>query len=99
MSMGRQVIFTPQALDHLRWLSIREQRTIVDGVRRHLAENDPAVGSRNKFRLRRASQVADYELRLGDLRVFYRIGGVVLITVIGRKRGSALVVRGKEYIL
>ena len=54
---------------------------------------------RTILRLRRASQVADYELRLGDLRVFYRIEDVVSITVVGRKRGSALVVRGKEYIL
>jgi hypothetical protein len=35
-------------------------------------------------------------LRLEDLRVFYRIEDAdVLITVIGRKRGNALIVKGK----
>jgi hypothetical protein len=35
-------------------------------------------------------------LRLEDLRVFYRIGDAdLLITVIGRKRGNALIVKGK----
>jgi hypothetical protein len=44
--------------------------------------------------------LADYALRLEHLRVFYRIEGAdVLITVIGRKRGNALIVKGKEYVL
>ena len=43
---------------------------------------------------------ADYELRLEGLRVFYRMAAAdVLITVIGRKRGSAVIVKGKGYIL
>lgn len=63
-------------------------------------DNDPAVESRNKFRLRRASEAADYELRLGDLRVFYRIEETaVAIAVIGHKRGNALIVKGEEYVL
>ena len=98
--MSRRVIFKPQALDHLRWLPVREQRMVTDGIRRHLVDNDPAAETRNKLRLRRASELADYELRLEDLRVFYRIEGAdVLITVIGRKRGNALIVKGKEYVL
>ena len=98
--MRRRVIFKPQALDHLRWLPVREQRMVTDGIRQHLVDGDPAVETRNKFRLRRASEVADYELRLEDLRVFYRIAeSDVLITVIGRKRGNALIVKGEEYAL
>lgn len=73
---------------------------VTDGIRRHLVDNDPTMETRNKFRLHRASDVADYELRLADLRVLYRIEEAdVLITVIGRKRGNALIVKGKEYIL
>jgi mRNA-degrading endonuclease RelE of RelBE toxin-antitoxin system len=98
--MSRRVLFKPQALDQLRWLPVREQRTVTDGIRRHLVDNDPAVETRNKFRLRRASEAADYELRLEDLRVFYRIEeAAVWVTVIGRKLGRVLVVKGKEYIL
>ncbi len=98
--MSRRGIFKPQALDHLRWLPVREQRMVTDGIRRQLVANDPAAETRNKFRLRRASELADYELRLEDLRIFYRIEDAdVLITVIGRKRGNALIVKGKEYVL
>lgn len=98
--MSRQVIFKPQALGHLRWLSVREQRMVTDGIRQHLVDNDPRIETRNKFRLHRTSEVADYELRLDHLRVLYRAEETdVLITVIGRKRGNALIVEGREYVL
>ncbi|MBI1817840.1 MAG: hypothetical protein HYR72_22925 [Deltaproteobacteria bacterium] len=99
--MARRVIlFKPQALDHLGRLPVREQRMVTDGIRRHLVDNDPLIETRNKFRLRRTSALADYELRLEDLRVFYRVVEMeVWITVVGRKRGNALIVAGKEYTL
>jgi mRNA-degrading endonuclease RelE of RelBE toxin-antitoxin system len=65
-----------------------------------LIENDPRIETRNKFRLRRGSGVADYELRLGDLRVLYRIeGSTVFITVVGVNRGNTLIVKGEEFVL
>ena len=63
-------------------------------------ESDPRTETRNKFRLRRTSESADYELRLGDLRVLYRIEeSVVFITVVGIKRGNTLIVKGEEFPL
>jgi mRNA-degrading endonuclease RelE of RelBE toxin-antitoxin system len=98
--MNWQVLFKPQALEHLRWLPANEQRLVTDGVRRHLAENDPRIETRNKFRLRRASGAADYELRLRNLRVLYRVvGSSVFITVVGVKRGNTLIVKGEEFML
>ena len=98
--MSRRVIFKPQTLGQLRWLSVREQRIVTDGIRGHLVDNDPTMETRNKFRLLRTSEVADYELRLEEVRVLYRVEAAdVLITVIGRKRGNALIVEGKEYVL
>ncbi len=95
--MKSPVVFKPQALEHLRWLPVRQQRIVTDGIRRHLVESDPGAESRNKFRLRRQSPAADYELRLGTLRVFYRIeASTVFITVIGVKRANALFVKGEE---
>jgi hypothetical protein len=59
---------------------------------------NPAEKTRNKFRLRRKSDVADYELRLGALRVFYRLTEHdVVITVIGVKDHGNLLVEGKEF--
>ena len=100
MFMARRVVFKPQALDHLRWLSVRQQRSVTDGIRRHLVENDPRVETRNKFHLRRESAAADFELRVGSLRVFYRIEeSVVFITVVGLKRRNSLIVMGEEFEL
>ena len=100
MAMKRRAVFKPQALQHLRWLPVGQQRVVTDGIRRHLVENDPCVEARNKFRLRRASGAADYELRLGELRVFYRVEGfVVYITVVAVKAGNVLNVMGEEFLL
>lgn len=81
--MARRVVFKPQALEHLEWLPVRQQRMVTDGIRRHLVENDPQAESRNKFRLRRESTSADYELRVENLRVL----------------GNALIVKGEEFVL
>ena len=98
--MTFEVVFKPQALEHLRWLSIYQQRAVTDGIRRRLVENDPRAETWNKFRLRRASETADYELRLGDLRVFYQIEeSLILVTVVGIKRGNTLIVKGEEFPL
>ena len=82
-------------------LKAYDQRVIVHGVKRHLVEADPDETTRNRFRLRRSSDFGDYELRLGDLRLFYRIeaSGDVIVTVIGVKLGSKLVVEGEEFEL
>ena len=99
-AMSRRAVFKPQALEHLRWLPVNQQRLVTDGVRRHLVDNDPCAETRNKFRLRRSSPAADYELRLADLRVFYRVEeSVVSITVIGLKQRHALIVKGEEFVL
>ena len=80
----------------LRALPKAQQSTVKDGIRQHLQENDPAEEARNKFRLRRLSAAADYELRLGDIRVFYRVRGqIVEVVLIGAKRGNRLFI-GKE---
>jgi hypothetical protein len=94
-------IFAPDALRQLRKLRVYEQRVIVGGVQRHLVQADPTRQSRDKFRLRRASQWADFELRLENLRVFYRVDdtGLVTITVIGSKKGNVLLVERREFQL
>ncbi len=63
---------------------------LLDGVQRHLVEAEPGETTRNKFKLRRTSEFADFELRLEDLRVLYRIeaAGQVVITVIGIKKAT-----------
>ena len=93
----RDVRFTPDAVRQFKKLPKATRALIKEVVRTHLLEADPAQETRNKFRLRRISPFADYELRAGPWRVFYRLDGEsVLVTVIGEKRGATLVVVGEE---
>jgi hypothetical protein len=60
-------------------------------------EGDPEQTTRNRFRLRRASPQADYEMRVDPWRVFYRVeADLVMVTLIGEKRGASLIVEGEE---
>jgi len=50
--------------------------------------------------LRRPSEFAGFELRVDDLRVCYRVAGErVEVVLIGRKKGSQLVIDGKRFTL
>jgi mRNA-degrading endonuclease RelE of RelBE toxin-antitoxin system len=96
----RRVVLSDVAVRLLRALPKAQQPTIKDGIRLHLGENDATEESRNKFRLRRPSPHAEYELRLGDIRVFYRVpDDVVEVVLIGRKRGDRLLIGGEEFEL
>lgn len=65
-----------------------------------LGEDDATAQSRNRFRLRRPAGLFEYELREGDLRVFYRVeGDRVLVDAIGRKRGNQLLIDDKKVAL
>ena len=96
----RDPIFSPDAVRQFKKLKAYDQRVIVDGVQKHLVDAEPDETTRNKFRLRRASEYADCELRLEDLRLFYRIeSGEVIVTVIGVKEGNTVIVEGEEFEL
>ena len=92
----RDVRFTPDAVRQFKRLPKAARAFIKEAVRTHLLEADPAQTTRNKFRLRRLSPFADYELRASQWRVFYRVEGeAVLVALIGEKRGGALLVEGE----
>ena len=66
----------------------------------HLRDDDAMTETRNRFRLRRPSPVAEFELRVEDWRVFYRVvGDEVQVVMIGRKPRNVLIVDGKRFIL
>ncbi len=96
----RQVVFSDTAVRQLRGIPKGERAFIREEIRKHLAESDPLQSARNKFRLRRPSAYAEYELRLEPWRVFYRVhGSVVEVVLIGEKRGNTLFIGGEEFIL
>ena len=95
-----RVLLSEAAVRLFRKVPAKERRFLKDGIRKHLVEGNPGETTRNKFRLRRPSPHAEYELRLSNWRVFYRVrGGVVEIVLVGEKRGNVLLIGGEEFEL
>lgn len=71
-----------------------------DAIEKYLRDSDATDESRNRFRLRRLSEHVEFELRVANLRAFYRVDGdLVRVVMIGEKRGERLIVDGEEFIL
>ena len=95
-----QVVFSPAAVRQFKRLPAAARSLLKDALREQLAKQDPTEETRNRFRLRRISEFADYELRVDPWRVFYRVQGeLVTIELIGQKKGNALLIGGKEFKL
>lgn len=95
-----QVVFAPAAVRQFKRLPAAARSLLKDALRKQLAEQDPTEESRNRFRLRRISEFADYELRIDPWRIFYRVENeVVTIELIGQKKGNVLLIGGKEFKL
>src|SRR5260370_22823632 len=81
-----------------RWKGVREWKGAKDSMRVHLRENDATQETRKKIRLRRPSAYAEYELRFGDVRVFYRVRDELIeVVLIGVKEGNRLFIGGEEF--
>jgi mRNA-degrading endonuclease RelE of RelBE toxin-antitoxin system len=93
----REVLFTKDAVRQFKRLPKPIRPLIKDAIRLHLIEADPSEVTRNRFRLRRPSEHADYELRADNWRIFYRIDqDRVIITLLGEKVGSRLIFEGED---
>lgn len=92
--------FTPSALDDIAWFRVPQRKAILQGIEEQLA-HEPGVETRNRKRLR-PNSVAEWELRVGEFRVFYDVDtgqNTVEIKTAGIKEGNVLRVRGKEFRL
>ena len=99
--MKRRVEFTDAALKALARMGKVHRKFVLDGINIHLVDNDPLEVTRNKFPLKRPSAYAERELRLDDWRVFYSVedGILVIVNLIGVKRGNKLIIEGEEFEL
>ena len=98
--MKRHVTLSPDAVRQFRRLRAGERATLKKALKEQLAEDDATVETKNRFRLRRPSLHADYELRVGALRAFFRVEeGVVRVVLIGKKRGNAVLIDGRRFTL
>ncbi len=95
-----QIEFTTEALADLRFLRRYDQEKVVHGIEGQ-PPNQATEPSQNRKRLR-LNQVADWELRIGNIRVFCDAdpqARLVKIEAIGYKLGSRLFIHGQEYDL
>lgn len=98
--MKLAIVLSPDALRQFRKLRAKDRSRLRDAMLASLGEDDATVEARNRFRLRRPSEFADFELRVDDLPVFYRVAGErVEVVLIGRKKGNHLVIDGKRFTL
>ena len=99
-SSVNRVIFSPAAVRQYKRLPAAARSLLKKEIHDRLALQDATDETRNRFRLRRLSPHADFELRVEPWRIFYRVQEErVVVELIGRKRGDLLLIEGKEFEL
>jgi len=96
--MPYSITITDEAESQLRALTAREQRIVEAGIFDWL-EDQPTAVSKAVKKLR-PNPFAEYELRLGNLRVLYNVDETkpeVVVLMVGRKQGNKLIVNGEEF--
>jgi mRNA-degrading endonuclease RelE of RelBE toxin-antitoxin system len=94
--MAFKITITEDADRQFRSLTARDQRILEAAVLARL-EHQPALVS-NAIKRLRPNPLAEFELRVGDLRALYNIEeDDVVIVVVGRKVGNTLIVEGEEF--
>jgi mRNA-degrading endonuclease RelE of RelBE toxin-antitoxin system len=92
-----QVHFSSDAGGHLRHLTASQRATLIDQVEVQLVDQ-PTLPSRNRKHMRENS-LAAWELRIGNLRVYYDVEEepepMVLIRAIGIKERNQVRIGGK----
>jgi mRNA-degrading endonuclease RelE of RelBE toxin-antitoxin system len=92
--------FKPEALEELRRFRKHDRQRVIDAIETQLPHQADQE-TRNRKRLR-PNDLASWEMRVGDFRVFYNIdtgNNSVDIVAVGEKRGNTLFIRGEEYSL
>ena len=97
--MRYRIEYSPDTQEHFRALTVRQQSIILDSVERQL-KYQPTVETRNRKPMR-PNPLAPWELRIGDLRVYYDVEDdpepLVYIRAIGIKERNRVRI-GKEVI-
>jgi mRNA-degrading endonuclease RelE of RelBE toxin-antitoxin system len=99
--MAYTIEFAESVKEQLRELTARQRTTLFDSIEERLL-HEPLKETRNRKPLR-PNPIAPWELRAGNLRVFYEVAvdepDTVRILAIGQKKGNKLYIAGKEVAL
>jgi mRNA-degrading endonuclease RelE of RelBE toxin-antitoxin system len=92
------VEFAASVEAHLQALTARDRAMAIAGISRQLL-HEPLKEARNRKPLR-PNPIAPWELRVGQLRVFFEViegdTRLVRILAVGRKQRNILMIGGKE---
>jgi mRNA-degrading endonuclease RelE of RelBE toxin-antitoxin system len=95
--MAYRIVLSSEAERHLRFLTARQQATVVAAMRKQLM-HQPTVETRNR-KLMEPNPLASWELRVGNLRVYYQVEeepeAVVQIVAIGVKDRNRVTIGGE----
>jgi mRNA-degrading endonuclease RelE of RelBE toxin-antitoxin system len=94
-----KIKYSPAAEEHLRFLTARQQATVLNTVEKKL-QHEPQRETKNRKPMR-PNPLASWELRIGDLRVYYCVlldpAPLVEILAVGIKDRNQIRIGGKEY--
>ena len=93
-----RIAYADAAVRHLSKLTARQRSTVLDVIGLMLA-HQPTVPTRNRKRLR-DNTVAPWELRIGDIRVYFDVeeapDAAVTIRAVGVKARERVLIGGEE---
>lgn len=96
--MDFRIDYSPTAEEHLRALTARQRTTVFDTVDEQLT-HEPTVETRNRKPMR-PNPIAPWELRIGELRVYYDVveepERVVTVLAVGIKDRDRVRIGGEE---
>lgn len=99
--MAYRIQFATSADQQLAQLTVRQQVILLDAIKVQLRD-EPFRETRHR-KPRRPNPLAPWELRVGELRVFYEEDteetDLVNILAVGIKRGNRLFIAGEEIVL
>ena len=99
--MSYRIEYSPDAEDHLRVLTARQQRIVLDAVEKQLV-HQPTLETRNRKPMR-PNLLAPWMLRVGHVRVYYEVDEapqrMVLVRAVGVKRRNRVHCGREEYEL
>ena len=95
--MAYKIEFADCIKQHFKYLNANQRKLVMDGIEKQLF-HEPLKETKNRKPLR-PNPFAPWELRIGNLRVFYDITSdepnIVKILAIGYKKGNTLLIAGK----
>ncbi len=95
--MAYQIRFTRDAERQLRQLTTHDRNIILEAIEEQLS-HQPEVPTRHR-KLMRQNPLADWELRVGEYRVFYDVDtdqDITMVLAIGIRSHNVLLIEGQE---